>query len=72
MHAHVLAHFAEKPHPSFPFICLTVSGGHTQIIHVEAPLKMEILGQTIDDAAGEAFDKTGKMLGIALSRRSTH
>lgn len=64
MHAHVLAHMAELPHPSFPFLCLTVSGGHTQIIKVTGPLEMEILGQTIDDAAGEAFDKTGKMLGL--------
>ena len=64
MHAHVLAHFSEKPHPSFPFLCLTVSGGHTQIIRVDDPLNMEILGQTLDDAAGEAFDKTGKMLGL--------
>lgn len=64
MHAHVLAHFAEDPKPNFPFLCLTVSGGHTQIIKVNGPLKMEILGQTIDDAAGEAFDKTGKMLGL--------
>ncbi len=64
MHAHVLAHMAEKPHPSLPFLCLTVSGGHTQIIKVTAPLEMEILGETIDDAAGEAFDKTGKMLGL--------
>ncbi len=64
MHAHVLAHMAEKPYPSFPFLCLTVSGGHTQIIKVTAPLQMEILGETIDDAAGEAFDKTGKMLGL--------
>lgn len=64
MHAHVLAHFAELPHPSFPFLCLTVSGGHTQIIKVTDYNKMEILGQTIDDAAGEAFDKTGKMLGL--------
>jgi len=64
MHAHVLAHFAEPPFPTFPFLCLTVSGGHTQIIKVESPLQMEILGQTIDDAAGEAFDKAGKMLGL--------
>lgn len=64
MHAHVLAHFAEQPYPSFPFLCLTVSGGHTQIIKVDAYQKMTILGETIDDAAGEAFDKTGKMLGL--------
>lgn len=64
MHAHVLAHFAEAPHPEFPFLCLTVSGGHTQIVKVSSYNAMEILGQTIDDAAGEAFDKTGKMLGL--------
>lgn len=64
MHAHVLAHFAEKPFPSFPFLCLTVSGGHTQIVKVKNHSEMEILGKTIDDAAGEAFDKTGKMLGL--------
>ncbi len=64
MHAHVLAHYAEEPFPKFPFLCLTVSGGHTQIIRVKAPLEMKILGETIDDAAGEAFDKAGKMLGL--------
>ncbi len=66
---HVLAHFIkkvneEKEVPSFPFLCLVVSGGHTQIILVEDHLKMTILGQTRDDAAGEAFDKAAKMLGI--------
>ena len=64
MQAHVLAHFIEDPRPVFPFLCLTVSGGHTQIIRVDAPLNMTVLGKTIDDAAGEAFDKTGKMLGL--------
>ena len=64
MQAHVLAHFAEAPKPKFPFLCLTVSGGHTQIVLVRDYLDMEILGQTIDDAAGEAFDKTGKLLGL--------
>lgn len=64
MHAHVLAHFAEDPKPAFPFLCLTVSGGHTQIIQVNDYTDMKILGSTIDDAAGEAFDKTGKMLGL--------
>jgi N6-L-threonylcarbamoyladenine synthase len=64
MHAHVLAHFAEEPKPPFPFLCLTVSGGHTQIVLVENALKMSILGETLDDAAGEAFDKTGKLLGL--------
>ncbi len=64
MQAHVLAHFAEDPKPKFPFLCLTVSGGHTQIIKVKDHLTMEVLGETIDDAAGEAFDKTGKLLGL--------
>lgn len=64
MMAHVLAHFAEDPKPQFPFLCLTVSGGHTQILVVKDYLDMEVIGQTIDDAAGEAFDKTGKMLGL--------
>ncbi|MEL6356063.1 MAG: tRNA (adenosine(37)-N6)-threonylcarbamoyltransferase complex transferase subunit TsaD [Bacteroidota bacterium] len=64
MQAHVLAHFAEDPKPSFPFLCLTVSGGHTQIVLVKGYLNQEIIGRTIDDAAGEAFDKTGKMLGL--------
>jgi len=64
MNAHVLAHFAENPKPEFPFLCLTVSGGHTQIVRVDDYLDMTILGQTIDDAAGEAFDKTGKILGL--------
>lgn len=65
MQAHVLAHFAEAPKPSFPFLCLTVSGGHTQIVLVRDYLCMEVLGQTLDDAAGEAFDKAGRMLGLA-------
>lgn len=64
MDAHVMALFATPPFPEFPFLCLTVSGGHTQIIRVNGPLDMELLGQTLDDAAGEAFDKAGKMLGL--------
>ncbi len=64
MVGHVLAHFIDAPHPRFPFICLTVSGGHTQLILVKSHLELEILGETIDDAAGEAFDKTGKLLGL--------
>ena len=64
MQAHVLAHFIEDPKPTFPFLCLTVSGGHTQIVKVTDHLKMEVIGTTRDDAAGEAFDKTGKMLGL--------
>jgi N6-L-threonylcarbamoyladenine synthase len=64
MQAHVLAHFAEDPKPPFPFICLTVSGGHTQIVLVRGYMDMEIIGETLDDAAGEAFDKAGKLLGL--------
>lgn len=64
MEAHILAHFIEEPKPSFPFLCLTVSGGHTQLVKVRSPRSFEILGETRDDAAGEAFDKTGKMLGL--------
>lgn len=64
MQAHVLSNFAEDPKPSFPFLCLTVSGGHTQIVRVDAPLSMQVIGETIDDAAGEAFDKTGKLLNL--------
>ena len=64
LRAHVLAHFAEDPKPPFPFLCLTVSGGHTQLIVVHSPTEQEIIGRTLDDAAGEAFDKTGKLLGL--------
>ncbi len=64
MQAHVLAHFAEPPFPTFPFLCLTVSGGHTQILLAKDFFDMELLGETLDDAAGEAFDKTGKLLGL--------
>lgn len=67
MEAHVLANFIHTPSgekPEFPFLCLTVSGGHTQIIKVTSALKMEILGETLDDAAGEAFDKAAKLLGL--------
>ncbi|MFK7755946.1 MAG: tRNA (adenosine(37)-N6)-threonylcarbamoyltransferase complex transferase subunit TsaD [Flavobacteriales bacterium] len=67
MHAHIMAHFLDKSEsdrPKFPFLCLTVSGGHTQIVLVKAPNSFELLGETIDDAAGEAFDKTAKILGL--------
>ncbi len=64
MKAHVLAHFINDPKPSFPFLCLTVSGGHTQIVKVSSHLEMKILGTTIDDAAGEAFDKCAKIFGL--------
>jgi N6-L-threonylcarbamoyladenine synthase len=64
MQAHVLAHFAEAPYPKFPFLCMTVSGGHTQILLVTDYHEMQILGETLDDAAGEAFDKIGKIMGL--------
>jgi len=64
MQAHVLAHFIEEPRPSFPFLCLTVSGGHTQLVKVTDYLEMEVIGQTQDDAAGEAFDKAAKLMGL--------
>lgn len=64
MQAHVMSHFIEDPKPGFPFLCLTVSGGHTQIVLMENYHSMRVLGETIDDAAGEAFDKTAKMLGL--------
>ncbi len=64
LQAHILAHFIEEPRPRFPFLCLTVSGGHTQIVLVKGHLEMEIIGQTTDDAVGEAFDKAAKMLGL--------
>jgi N6-L-threonylcarbamoyladenine synthase len=69
MQGHVLAHFIQepgrlKPVPSFPFICLTVSGGHTQLVLVQSALNMRVIGQTLDDAAGEAFDKAAKILGL--------
>jgi N6-L-threonylcarbamoyladenine synthase len=68
MEAHVLAHFIGasegKPVPSFPFLCLTVSGGHTQILVVRSHLQMEVIGETKDDAVGEAFDKSAKILGL--------
>jgi len=64
MQAHVLAHFIDDPKPSFPFLCLTVSGGHTQIVLVKDYLDMEVIGQTQDDAVGEAFDKAAKIMGL--------
>ncbi len=64
MQAHVLAHFIGERKPTFPFLCLTVSGGHTQIVLVKDYFDMEIIGQTQDDAAGEAMDKTSKILGL--------
>lgn len=69
MQGHILAHFIEKPNedkpkPNFPFICLTVSGGHTQLVKLTNYFEMEIMGETLDDAAGEAFDKMAKVLGF--------
>jgi N6-L-threonylcarbamoyladenine synthase len=64
MQAHVLANLIADDRPGFPFLCLTVSGGHTQIVLCESPHQLKILGETIDDAAGEAFDKSAKLLGL--------
>ncbi|BDC98571.1 tRNA (adenosine(37)-N6)-threonylcarbamoyltransferase complex transferase subunit TsaD [Persicobacter psychrovividus] len=64
MEAHILAHFIDEPRPPFPFLCLTVSGGHTQIVLVKDHLTMEVVGKTQDDAVGEAFDKSAKLLGL--------
>ena len=69
MQAHVLAHFIKdnenKPSPPFPFICLTLSGGHTQLIKVNSYFDFDLIGETIDDAIGEAFDKAAKILGLS-------
>ena len=64
MQAHVLANLIDDPKPNYPFLCLTVSGGHTQIVKCNSASEMHILGETIDDAAGEAFDKISKLLGL--------
>lgn len=64
MQAHVLANLIPENRPDFPFLCLTVSGGHTQIVLAKSALALEVIGETIDDAAGEAFDKTAKLLGL--------
>lgn len=64
MQAHILAHFIEDPKPAFPFLCLTVSGGHTQIVRVDDYLDMTVIGTTQDDAVGEAFDKTAKLMEL--------
>jgi N6-L-threonylcarbamoyladenine synthase len=64
MQAHILANLILEEKPDFPFLCLTVSGGHTQIVLCEDFLQMKVIGQTLDDAAGEAFDKTAKILGL--------
>lgn len=66
LNAHILAHFIQKdtPPPQLPFLCLTVSGGHSQIVRVDSPEKMTVIGHTIDDAAGETFDKAAKIMGL--------
>lgn len=64
MQAHVLANLIAEPKPDFPFLCLTVSGGHTQIVLANSPYDLKVIGETIDDAAGEAFDKSAKLLGL--------
>mgnify|MGYP001029216163 FL=1 len=64
MHAHVLANFIEYPHPSFPFLCLTISGGHTQLVLVNSYTSIQLIGQTQDDAVGEAFDKIAKIMNF--------
>ena len=64
MQAHVLANLIDEPRPSFPFLCLTVSGGHTQIVKCVSPYELTVIGETMDDAAGEAFDKSAKLLGL--------
>lgn len=64
MQAHVLANLIAEEKPSFPFLCLTVSGGHTQIVVCKSPYEMKVIGETMDDAAGEAFDKSAKLLGL--------
>ncbi|RYZ18365.1 MAG: tRNA (adenosine(37)-N6)-threonylcarbamoyltransferase complex transferase subunit TsaD, partial [Chitinophagaceae bacterium] len=64
MQAHVLANLIPDEKPSFPFLCLTVSGGHTQIVLANSPSDLKVIGETLDDAAGEAFDKSAKLLGL--------
>jgi N6-L-threonylcarbamoyladenine synthase len=64
MQAHVLANLIDEVRPSFPFLCLTVSGGHTQIVKCVSPHELTVIGETMDDAAGEAFDKSAKLLGL--------
>jgi N6-L-threonylcarbamoyladenine synthase len=64
MDGHIMSCFIEPPLPSFPFLCLTISGGHTQLTVVRSVIDMEVIGRTRDDAAGEAFDKIGKLLGL--------
>ena len=74
MQAHILAHFIEEgqPKPEFPFLAMTISGGHTQIVKVNSFFDMEVLGETLDDAVGEAFDKTAKILGLPYPGGTSH
>jgi N6-L-threonylcarbamoyladenine synthase len=65
MQAHVLSNLIPERKPSFPFLCLTVSGGHTQIVLADSPTELKVIGETLDDAAGEAFDKSAKLLGLS-------
>jgi N6-L-threonylcarbamoyladenine synthase len=65
MQAHVLSNLIAERKPSFPFLCLTVSGGHTQIVLANSPTELKVIGETLDDAAGEAFDKSAKLLGLS-------
>ena len=64
LNAHIAAHYIEEPIPVFPYLCLLVSGGHTRIIKVDSATELNVIGETLDDAAGEAFDKAAKMLGL--------
>jgi N6-L-threonylcarbamoyladenine synthase len=66
MEAHLYSNFINDPKPEYPFVCLIVSGGHTQLVHVREPFKHELIGETLDDAAGEAYDKVAKMLGLGF------
>src|ERR1051325_415984 len=66
MEAHIYSNFIGDPKPEFPFLCLIVSGGHTQLVLIRQPLEHELLGETLDDAAGEAYDKVAKMLGLGF------
>ena len=70
MEGHLLSPLLAQPAPAFPFIALLVSGGHTQLLHVQGWGDYQLLGETLDDAAGEAFDKTAQLLGLGLSGRA--
>jgi N6-L-threonylcarbamoyladenine synthase len=66
MEAHLYSNFIDDPKPDYPFVCLIVSGGHTQLVYVKEPFTHELIGETLDDAAGEAYDKVAKMLGLGF------